>query len=46
MEVKDLSWNDMLSKGFNRPLPPKSIRNLIVGKSVCGKSTLLMNQLQ
>jgi len=45
MEVKDLSWNDSLSKRFNNPLLPKSIRGLIVGKSGCGKTTLLLNLL-
>ena len=38
MEVKDLSWNDSLSKRFNKPLLPNSIRGLIVGKSGCGKT--------
>src|SRR6218665_3143403 len=45
MEVKDLSWNDWLSKRFNNPLLPRSIRGLIVGKSGCGKTTLLLNLL-
>jgi hypothetical protein len=45
MEVKDLSWNDALSKRHNSPLLPKSIRGLIVGKSGCGKTTLLLNLL-
>ena len=45
MEVKDLPWNEMLSKRFNHQLLPKSIRGLIVGKSDYGKTTLLMNLL-
>ena len=45
MEVKDLSWNEILSKRFNSPLLPKSIRGVIVGKSGCGKTTLLLNLL-
>ena len=45
MEVTDLSWNEMLSKRFNHPLLPKSIRGVIVGKSGCGKTTLLLNLL-
>lgn len=45
MEVKDLSWNDTTSKRYNNPLLPNSIRGLIVGKSGCGKTTLLLNLL-
>ena len=45
MEIKDLLWNEMLSKRFNHPLLPKRIRGLIVRKSGCGKTTLLMNLL-
>ena len=45
MEVTDLSWNDEISKRFNSPLLPRSIRCLIVGKSNCGKTTLLLNLL-
>jgi ABC-type dipeptide/oligopeptide/nickel transport system ATPase component len=45
MEVKDLSWNDLPSRRFNNPLLPRSIRGLIVGKSGCGKTTLLLNLL-
>ena len=43
MEIADLSWNEVTSKRFNRPLLPKSIRGIIVGKSGCGKMTLLLN---
>jgi energy-coupling factor transporter ATP-binding protein EcfA2 len=45
MEIRDLSWNESLSKRFNHQLLPKSIRGLIVGKSGCGKTTLLLNLL-
>ena len=40
MEIKDLSWNEVISKRFNDPLLPRSIRGIIVGKSGCGKTTL------
>jgi len=45
MEVIDLSWNDSLNKRSNSLLLPKSIRGLIVGKSCCGKTILLLNLL-
>ena len=45
MEITDLSWNENLSNRFNNPLLPRSIRGLIVGKSGCGKTTLLLNLL-
>jgi len=45
MDIKDLSWNESASKRFNSPLLPGSIRGLIVGKSGCGKTTLLLNLL-
>ena len=45
MDVKDLSWNETTCKRFNNPLLPKSIRGVIVGKSGCGKTTLLINIL-
>ena len=45
MEIADLSWNEVITKRFNNPLLPKSIRGIIVGKSVCGKMTLLLNLL-
>ena len=45
MEVKNLAWNENLSKRCNHPLLPKGIRGLIIGKSGCGKTTLLLNLL-
>ena len=43
MVIEDFSWDEKISRRFNHPLLPKSIRGLIVGKSVCGKTTLLLN---
>ena len=40
MEIKDLAWNETLSRRFNNPIFPKSIRGIIVGKT-----TLLLNFL-
>ena len=34
-----------MSKRFNNPFLPRSIRGIIVGKSGCGKTTLLLNLL-
>ena len=45
MEVKNLAWNENLSKRCNHPLVPQGIRGLIIGKSVCDKTTLLINLL-
>jgi len=45
MEVKDLSWNDAMANRFNSQLLPRSIRGLLIGKSGCGKTTLLLNLL-
>ena len=45
MEVKNLAWNENLSKRCNHPLLPKGIRGLIIGKSGFGKTTLLINPL-
>ena len=45
MEIKDLSWNVVTTRRFNNPLLPRSIRGIIVRKSGCGKTTLLLNLL-
>ena len=46
MEVKaDYAWNCDESKRKNSPLLPNSILGLIIGKSNCGKTTLLLNLL-
>jgi ABC-type lipoprotein export system ATPase subunit len=45
MEIKDLSWNENLIKRKNLELLSRSIRGLIIGKSGCGKTTLLLNLL-
>ena len=45
MEVKNLAWNENLSKRCNHPLLPQGIRGLIIGKSGCGKTTLIINLL-
>ena len=45
METADLSWNEVISRRFNHPLLPRSIRGIIVGKLGCGKTTLLLNLL-
>ena len=45
MEVKNLAWNENQNKRCNHPLLPKGIRGLIIGKSRCGKTTLLINLL-
>jgi len=45
MQVQDLSWHESSNKRFNSPLLPHSISGLIVGKSGCGKTTLLLNLL-
>jgi len=43
--VQDLSWPESTNKRFNSPLLSHSIKGLIVGKSGCGKTTLLLNLL-
>ena len=42
MEVKNLAWNENLSKRCNHPL---LLRRLIIGRSGCDKTTLLINLL-
>jgi len=46
MNIKDISWNESFTKRNNNLLlPQRSIRGIIVGKSDCGKTTLLLNLL-
>ena len=45
MEIANLSWNEVISKRFNNPFLPRSIRGIVVGKSGCGKTTPLLNLL-
>ena len=45
MEVKNIAWNENLSKRCNHPQLPQGIRGLIIGKSGCGETTLLINLL-
>ena len=44
MEVKNLSWDSTTARS-NHKLLPKDVRGLIIGKSGCGKTTLLLNLL-
>ena len=41
----DFSWKTRMTKRVNSPLLPDNIRGLIIGKSNCGKTTLLLNLL-
>ena len=45
IEVKNLAWNENLSKRCNHSLLPKGITGLIIGNSGYGKTTLLTNLL-
>jgi len=45
MEVKNISWNEHIANKNNYPLLLKSLWGLIVGKSGCGETTLLLNLL-
>ena len=45
MAVKNPAWNENLSKRCNHPLLCNGIRGLIIGKSGCGKTTLIINLL-
>ena len=42
MQVKNLAWNENLSKRCNHSLLPQG---LIIGKSGCSKTKLLINLL-
>jgi len=44
MDVTNLSWKNEINRN-NNPLLSKNIRGIIVGKSGCGKTTLLCNLL-
>ena len=44
-KVKNLAWNENVSKRCNYLLLPQGIRGLIIGKSGCSKTTLLTNLL-
>ena len=46
MNVKSYPCSDITKSRHNNPLLPRSIRGLIVGKSSCGKTTLMLNLLQ
>lgn len=45
MDISNISWCTDKVKRKNHRLLPSSIRCVIVGKSGCGKTTLLMNLL-
>ena len=45
MKIKNLALSKNLSKRCNHPLLPQGIRGLIIGKSGCDKTTLLINLL-
>ena len=45
MEFTDISWKKDKIKRNNSNLLPRSIRGIVVGKSGCGKTTLLLNFL-
>ena len=42
---EDFSWKRRMLKRMNNPLLPSNIRAIIIGKSNCGKKTLLLNLL-
>ena len=45
MEVKNLAWNENLNKRCDTPYYLKVFRGLIISKSGCDKTTLLINLL-
>ena len=38
MEIKDLAWNETVSRRFNNPIFPKSIRGIIVWEIMLWKN--------
>ena len=45
MTIKDYTWYEDNKRRNNNPLLPSNIRGLIIGKSNCRKTTLLLNLL-
>ena len=45
MEEKNFAWNEILSQLCKHPLLPQGIRGMIIVKSGCGKTTLLIHHL-
>ena len=45
MNIRDISWHNSKNIRHNHPLLPSSIRAVIIGKSGCGKTTLMLNLL-
>ena len=45
MTIKDYTWYENNKRRNNNPLLPSNIRGLIIGKSNCGKTTVLLNLL-
>ena len=45
MEITEISWKEENNNKQHNPLLPKSIRAVIIGKSNCGKTCLLLNLL-
>lgn len=45
MNISNISWKDSEKVRCNHPILPSSIRGVIIGKSGCGKTTVLLNLL-
>jgi hypothetical protein len=45
MSIEEFSWNENSSNRNNNYLLPRNIRGLIIDKSGCGKTNLLLNVL-
>ena len=43
--IEDYAWSSLNDKRNNNKLLPRNMRGLIVGKSGCGKTTVLLNLL-